>query len=88
MNPIFVLAILAMCTMPVHAQGQQPDTAKLKADAENMVKIINGDKLKIQTYCEILDLLDQIDDGNLNQGHKESYGIICAGGQIGEKTKS
>jgi hypothetical protein len=56
MNPILVLAILAICTMPAYAQGQQPDTAKLKADAENMVKIVSGDKLKIQTYCEILDL--------------------------------
>ena len=40
MNPILVLAILAICTMPAYAQGQQPDTAKLKADAENMVKIV------------------------------------------------
>jgi hypothetical protein len=67
MNPKLVLAILAICTMPAYAQVQQPDTAKLKADAENMVKIITGDKLKIQTYCEILDLHDQIDDANLNE---------------------
>jgi hypothetical protein len=67
MNPILILAILAICTMPAYAQGEQPNTAKLKADAENMVKIITGDKLKIQTYCEILDLHDQIDDANLNQ---------------------
>ena len=72
MNPILVLAILAICTMPAYAQGQQPDTAKLKADAENMVKIVSGDKLKIQTYCEILDLHDQIDDANLNQDTKKA----------------
>ena len=72
MNPILVLAILAICTMPAYAQGQQPDTAKLKADAENMVKIISGDKLKIQTYCGILDLHDQIDDANLNQATKKA----------------
>jgi hypothetical protein len=36
------------------AQGQNPDTAKLKADTENMVKIISGDKFKIQTYCQFL----------------------------------
>jgi hypothetical protein len=62
----------AICTMPAYAQGQQSDTAKLKADAENMVKIITGDKLKIQTYCEILDLHDQIDDANLNQDTKKA----------------
>jgi hypothetical protein len=72
MNPISILAILAICTMPAYAQGQQPDTAKLKADAENMVKIITGDKLKIQTYCQILDLHDQIDDANLNQDTKSA----------------
>ena len=71
MNPILVLAILAICTMPAYAQDQQSDTAKL-ADAENMVKIITGDKLKIQTYCEILDLHDQIDDANLNQDTKKA----------------
>jgi hypothetical protein len=72
MNSILVLAILAICTVPAYAQGQQPDTAKLKANTENMVKIISGDKLKIQTYCEILDLHDQIDDANLNQDTKKA----------------
>jgi hypothetical protein len=36
-----------------------------------MVNIISGDKLKIQTYCEILDLDDQIDDDNLNKDTKK-----------------
>jgi hypothetical protein len=72
MNLILVLAILAICTMPAYAQGQQPGTAKLKADAENMVKIISGDKLKIQTYCQMLDLHDQIDDANLNKDTKKA----------------
>ena len=72
MNPILVLAILASCTMPAYAQGQQPDTAKLKADAQNAVDIISGDKLKIQTYCEILDLNDQIDDAKLLQDTKQT----------------
>jgi hypothetical protein len=72
MSPILALAVLAICTMPAYAQDQQPDTAKLKADAENMVNIITGDKLKIQTYCETLDLNDQIDDANLNQDTKRA----------------
>jgi hypothetical protein len=37
------------------------EPAKLKADAQNVVKIIGGDKLKIRTYCQIADLSDQID---------------------------
>ena len=72
MNQILALAILAISTTAVRAQDQQLDTAKLKADAENMVNIITGDKLKIQTYCEILDLDDQIDDANLNQDTKRA----------------
>ena len=45
----------------------QPDTAKLKADAENVVKIISGDKHKIETYCEFADLGDQIDEAKDSQ---------------------
>jgi hypothetical protein len=48
--------------VPLYAQGQTPNTAKLKADAQNVVKIISGDKLKTQTYCEIAELSDQIDE--------------------------
>jgi hypothetical protein len=72
MNIVLMVAILAISTMAAYAQDQQPDTAKVKADAENMVNIIIGDKLKIQTYCEILDLDDQIDDANLNKDTKKA----------------
>jgi hypothetical protein len=43
----------------VYAQDQQ-NTAKLKADAENMVKIIGSDRAKVQTYCQFADLSDAI----------------------------
>ena len=72
MNIVLMVAILAISTMAAYAQDQQPDTAKVKADAQNMVNIISGDKLKIQTYCEILDLDDQIDDANLNKDTKKA----------------
>ena len=72
MNIVLIGAILAISTTAAYAQDQQPDTAKLKADAENMVNIISADKLKIQTYCEILDLDDQIDDANLNKDTKRA----------------
>jgi hypothetical protein len=85
MNPILVLAILAICTVPAYAQGRRPDTAKLKADAENMVKIVTGDKLKIQTYCEILDLNDQIDDANLNQDTKKATELSQQVGELEKK---
>jgi hypothetical protein len=78
MTKTLMIAILAISSTSLYAQDQ-PDTAKLKADAENLVNIISGDKLKIQTYCEILDLDDQIDDANLNQDKKDaSRERMCA----------
>ena len=40
-----VVAILVVSVMLVYAQGQQPSAVQLKADAQNVVKIISGDKL-------------------------------------------
>jgi hypothetical protein len=40
--------------------GAQPDAAKLKADARNVVSIIGGDKAKIQTYCDIANVGEQM----------------------------
>jgi hypothetical protein len=72
MNPILIAAIL-LSAMPAYAQNnQKPDTAKLKADAQNLVKIISGDKLKTQTYCEIADLGDQLDQANQEQDTKKA----------------
>jgi hypothetical protein len=62
MNRLLIIAILVISTVPLYAQGQTPNTAKLKAEAQNVVKIISGDKPKTQTYCEIAELSDQIDE--------------------------
>ena len=50
MNRLLIVAILIISTLPLYAQGQQPDVAKLKADAQKVVSIISGDKAKTQTY--------------------------------------
>jgi hypothetical protein len=60
MNLKLTVAILAIAIVPVCAQAQQPSGAKLKADAQNVVKIISGDKAKTQTYCQIDELSDQV----------------------------
>ncbi len=59
MNLKLMLGILAIAAVPVCAQAQQSSAAKLKADAQNVVKIISGDKAKTQTYCQITDLTNQ-----------------------------
>jgi len=85
MNPMLLAAILALSVMPAYAQGQRPDTVKLKVDAQNVVKIISGDKLKIQTYCEMLDLNDQIEDANQNQDTQKAKELSKKADELGKK---
>jgi predicted transcriptional regulator len=61
MKRALIVAIALICAAPLYAQGHQPDTAKLKADAQKVVSIISHDKAKTQTYCQITDLGEQID---------------------------
>jgi hypothetical protein len=61
MSRPLIVAVLLICAAPVYAQNQPPDAAKLKTDAQKIVSIIGRDKLKTQTYCQILELNDQID---------------------------
>ena len=70
MNTMPLVAILTLFALPAYAQGQQPDTAKLKADAQNVFKMISSDKLKTQTYCEIADLANQLDQADRQQDAK------------------
>ena len=59
---LLIVAILAISTSSLYAQGQQPDTAKLKADARNVVGIIGADRAKNQTYCKMMDLSWQMNE--------------------------
>jgi hypothetical protein len=60
MNRPVIVGILMISTAPLFAQGAQPEAAKLKADARNVVSIISGDKAKIQTYCDIANVGEQM----------------------------
>jgi hypothetical protein len=53
LNGLLIVTVLAISTAPLFAQGAQPDAAKLKADARNVVGIIGSDKAKTQAYCQI-----------------------------------
>ena len=72
MNRLLIVAILTICMAPLYAGAQQPDAAKLKADAQKVVSIISGDKAKTQAYCEINDLGGQIGEANEDQDNKKS----------------
>jgi hypothetical protein len=60
MNRLLIVAILIISTLPLYAQGQAPNAAKLKADTQMVASIIKGDKAKTQTYCQIANLANQI----------------------------
>jgi hypothetical protein len=71
MNLKLIVAILAIAVVSVCAQAQQPSGAKLKADAQNVVKIISGDKAKTQTYCQIDELSDQVTQAAQKKDNKK-----------------
>jgi hypothetical protein len=84
MNKTLMVAILAVFTTSLYAQDQS-DIAKLKGDAENVVKIISGDKRKIETYCEFADLGDQIDEGKDKQDTEKAEGLSQKVDELGRK---
>lgn len=61
MGRLLSVGILIASTLPLSAQGQQPDPAKLAAEAEKVVSIIKADKAKRQVYCQIAHLSEQMD---------------------------
>ena len=62
-----IVAILVIAAVPVCAQAQPPSAAKVtKADAQKVLNIISGDKVKTQTYCDISKLGDQIEEADPN----------------------
>src|SRR5215472_9443462 len=60
MNRPLVVAILLISAAPVYAQDQRLKMAKLKADAQKVVSIINSDEAKTQSYCEASDIAKQL----------------------------
>ena len=71
MNMTMMVAILAISATPTYAQDQ-PNVPQLKADAENVVEIVNSDKHKLQTYCEFAELSDQIGEANEDRDTKRA----------------
>ena len=62
LNGLLIVAIVLISTAPLYAQGQQPDAAKLKADAQRVVTIIAGEKAKTQTFCKMVLVGKAIDE--------------------------
>ena len=71
MNRLLIVGILVISTAPLFGQAQ-PDPAKLKADAQKVVSIISGNKAKTQTYCQILELSDDLDQVDQQKDRKKA----------------
>jgi flagellar motility protein MotE (MotC chaperone) len=69
MNRLLIVAILLISAAPVYAQGQQPNAAEL---AQKVASVISGDKAKTQTYCQILDLSDELDQVDQQKDRKKA----------------
>jgi len=76
MHRLLILAILIISTLPVYAQGQQPNAAKLKADAQKVVTIISSDTAKFHSYCQIVDLADEIEGTKQGQDSKKQRSYL------------
>jgi hypothetical protein len=86
-NPIPTTATLvaAILVISAIAQGQQPSADQLKAHAQSTVKIISGDKQKIEAYCELTDLTDQFDQAVEEKDTKKAGELSQKGEELQRK---
>ena len=71
MGPLIV-TLLLISTAPAYMQDQEPNVAKLKADAQKVVSMIQGDKTKARVYCQINALDEQIGEADRNNDEKKA----------------
>ena len=69
MNRLLIVVILIIGTLPLYGQGQQPNTTEL---AQQVVGIIAGDTTKTQTYCQVLDRSDELDQVDQRKDRKKA----------------
>ena len=75
MDVKLITAILVTAAMASAALAQGPSTEKLKADAQEVVKIISSDSAKVQAYCETIRLGDQMDQAEQNNDSDKAEGL-------------
>ena len=90
MNLKLVIAIAAIAVMPVLAQAQQkggPPPAKppTKADVQKVVNQIKGDKAKLDTYCQISKLGDQMQAAAQKKDQKKMDDLNKQADALGQK---
>jgi sensor domain CHASE-containing protein len=76
MNRLLIVGVLLLSTVPLWAQAQRPNTAKLKADAQKAVSDIRGDKAKTQAYCQINSLGAQMVEAAQEKDSKKAEALF------------
>ena len=76
LNGLLIATILAISTSPLYAERQQQSVARVKADARKLVGIIGSDKTKIQIYCQIDDLSEQLDQAVQQNDSKKARALV------------
>jgi len=72
MNLKSIAIILVLAAASVCAQAQQSTPAKpTKEDAQKVFKVISGDKAKLQTFCDIAKLGDEMEKANEKRDSKK-----------------
>ena len=84
LNGLLIVAILLISTAPLCARQQQ-NVTKLKADARNLVGIIGSDKTKTQTFCEIEDLSEELEQAIQQKDRKKAQALTEKITQLNKK---
>ena len=76
-----IVAALVVAAAPVCAQP----TPVTKADAQNVFKIIGGDKAKTQAFCDIGKLSDQMEQANARMDSKKVEELSLKADELGKQ---
>ena len=87
MNPkLLIVAVFVTAAVPVYAQAQKPNTAKVTtADVQKVVTLISGDKANTQTYCDIGKLNEQIEEADEKKDVKKTEELSQQIDALGKK---
>ena len=78
-----IIAALVVAAVPVSAQTQP--TPVTKADVQNVIKIIGGDKAKTQAYCDIGKLGDQMEQANARRTLRKFEELSLKADELGKQ---
>ena len=85
MNLRSIAVILVTIGTSVSALAQEPSAANLKADTQNVVKIISSDKAKVQAYCDAVKLGERMDQAEQNNDNKTAEELFRKLDELGQK---